>query len=54
MPPKKTKKEKSDEQTLRDVVREMAKPRLAESVRAAALADLAERNPSGHISVSEP
>ena len=37
MPAKKTKKKESDEKTLRDVEREMAKPRIPESVRKAAV-----------------
>jgi len=37
MPQKKTKKKESDEGTFRDVEREMAKPRITESVRKAAV-----------------
>jgi hypothetical protein len=40
--PKKSQKRKSDEQALRDVEQEMAKPRLAKSVRDAAHADAAK------------
>jgi hypothetical protein len=46
MPPKTIKKKKSDQQALRDVKKEMAKPRLAKSARAADHAGLIERNPS--------
>jgi hypothetical protein len=44
MPQKKNKKKESDALILRDVEREMAKPRLAESARRAAL-DPARRTP---------
>jgi hypothetical protein len=53
MPQKKNnKKKESDEEALRNVEREMAKPRLAKSVRVAAHADPADGNPSKQIAIN--
>jgi hypothetical protein len=53
MPQKKNnKKKESDEEALRNVEREMAKPRLAKSVRVAADAYAAEENPNEKIAKS--
>ena len=53
MPQKKNnKKKESDEEALRNVEREMAKPRLAKSVRVAAHAYAAEENPNEKIAKS--